>query len=219
MAVYVLERRSAVAMAKAIAGPEDPAVARSSASYRYMMTHDCIFNAESFRNRHSAILCSIRAKYGDTSIQNALYCSRTLREADQDISFFFPHEQGNTHLDKEHRLMSFDTSKLGPDVSLSSMTWLEKHEREPMQQEEHEYGQLDSLETEHMDIEPSLGLRLLSEEYVAHLPGPVRQSVQNRLSALEQVMDAGGGHASCADSAVGAANSELFPAVSPHVEL
>lgn len=34
LTVYLLERRSAVAMVKAIAGPEDPAVAKNSAPLR-----------------------------------------------------------------------------------------------------------------------------------------------------------------------------------------
>lgn len=38
VAAYVLERRSAVAMAKAILGPEDPAAARVAAPYRYTKT-------------------------------------------------------------------------------------------------------------------------------------------------------------------------------------
>ena len=46
MAVYVLERRSAVAMAKAIAGPEDPMVARTAAPHRYT-TNPCRFRFDS----------------------------------------------------------------------------------------------------------------------------------------------------------------------------
>eukprot|EP00892_Ulva_mutabilis_P009773 jgi/Ulvmu1/7168/UM034_0076.1 len=192
MIVYLLERRSAVAMAKAIAGPEDPATAKTAAPY------------------------SVRAKHGDTAIHNALYCARTLAEATQDISHFFPLEQGNTGLDKEHRLMPFDVSALGPDVSLSSMTWLEQHEREATSDG---HGELDILNIGNMYAEPSLGLRLLSDEYVEALPDSAREAVEKRLGALEEVLDAGNQQASCAGATVDAGKESFLNTMSQHMEL
>lgn len=83
--------------------------------------------------------------------------------------------------------MDFDISKLGTGVSLSSLSWLEPHERQAVE----------VLSKEEMDIyahvldEPSVNLKRLSGQYIQDLPGSVRQAVQERLRQLDAVIDSG----------------------------
>lgn len=83
--------------------------------------------------------------------------------------------------------MDFDISKLGTGVSLSSLSWLEPHERQAAE----------VLSKKDRDMyadvldEPSVNLKRLSGQYIQDLPGTVRQAVQERLRQIDQVMDAG----------------------------
>lgn len=217
LTVYVLERRSAVAMGKAVLGPEDPAVARSSAPHRYArITSSIVLYGTSLCHRRK-LLCSIRAKYGISATRNAVYSSRNLDEANRDISFFFPQAQGNVGIETEHRLMDFDVSDLYPEVPLSSMSWLNPHER----------GQVETMEDSIMhtetdeDIltEPALALRMLTDEYIQGLSESVRHAVQERIQILDEAADAGGNSGSCSHSTTHEANNEFLSFLSPHLEM
>lgn len=163
------------------------------------------------------ICCSIRAKHGISTIRNAVYASRNLDEANRDISFFFPRAQGNVGMDKEHRLMDFDVSDLDPEIQLSSMSWLDPHEREQadMPEDSTMHREID----EDVLTEPALGLRMLTDEYILGLSDTVRQAVQERLQILDEAMDAGGNSPSCSDASINEASKEFLSFLSPHMEL
>lgn len=130
-------------------------------------------------------MCSIRAQFGQSAIYNALYCSRNLTEASNDISHFFPYTQGNYGIDAEHRLMDFDVSQLDSQLPLSNMLWLDPHERDvPKVDPSIDYLDMD----EDLAIEPSLSLLKLTDEYIDGLPDATRQAVRDRVHQLKEVM-------------------------------
>lgn len=116
--------------------------------------------------------------------------------------------------------MHFDVSSLGSDVFLSSMTWLEQHEREVVGSEEQNgLEQLHLDDAEDMAIEPSLGLHMLSNEYIQGLPDPTRAAIHSRMRALDGVMDHAGGQGVRAVNKVGTADGDFVHAASLHAEL